>query len=234
MARTDARRLFRRVTARGLRPAHVAEVGVGPPELSVAWPWVERGIRVTLMEPDPEAARLLREALTSRPKVRLVEVAVAEREGPVVMYHRGTTSFLATVGASPAVSEGGYQPDPGDRIEVRGVPFEHLDDGTIDVLAVDVEGAEWLVIRALRSRPAVISVETHGVRYVNPHAGKLFDWMARHGYRPWYRTFSDTVFVLPDRIRISWLDRLRDTVMGTRIRVRAVRKRLLAREAPSP
>ena len=43
----------------------------------------------------------------------------------------------------------------------------------IDLLSVDTEGCEWFVLQTLRSRPAVISIETHGGLYLNPHRDEI-------------------------------------------------------------
>lgn len=216
--------LVRRLTARGWTPAHVAEVGVWQPEASIARPWLERGARGTLVEPDPESAAKLRTAFAHRPDVVLHQVAIDEAPGRVWMYRRGASTFLASVDAPPATVNDGYQPRTEDAIEVAAVTFDQLDDGTIDLLAVDVEGAEWGVIRTLRSRPTVIAVETHGAAYRNPHLGEIHAWMRARGYVPWLMTWSDTVFVLPERIRPTPFDRVRLAVMRARLGLRAGRK----------
>ena len=88
----------------------------------------------------------------------------------------------------------GYVIAAGRSFTVPAVTFDTIDDGTIDVLAIDIEGGEWFVLRHLVSRPAIISVETHGKRYVNPYRAEIDAWMRAEGYGAWYRDDSDTVY----------------------------------------
>jgi FkbM family methyltransferase len=204
----------------------VVEVGVGPIETSVVAPWIEQGIRAALVEPDPDYAEQARRRLGARPNLEIHQVAVGAASGRVAMYRRGPSTFLASLNATPAVVNDRYVPRAADRMEVLAVTFDQLDDGSIDLLAVDVEGAEWLVIRALRSRPAVIALETHGAAYRNPSLDDLHEWMRREGYAPWFMTWSDTVFVHPSRLRPGWLDRVALAAMRGRVALRIFRKRL--------
>jgi len=220
----EARRLGRRLAARGWRPAHAVEVGVWSPESSVVWGWIGAGGIVTLVEPHPEAADRLREQLGGRSDARLHQVAVADAAGTVSLYRRGPSTFLASVERPPALVNDAYRKDDADRVEVSAVTFDTLDDGSFDLLAVDTEGAEWLVLRRLRSRPAVIVLETHGAAYRNPHLDEIRQWMRREGYAVWFMTRSDTVWVRPEVIRPTPGDRLRLRLDRVRLGLRRMRK----------
>jgi hypothetical protein len=86
------------------------------------------------------------------------------------------------------------------------MPFDAIDDGSIDLLSIDVEGSEWYVLNTMRSRPTVISLETHGKTYRNPFLPQIRWWMSRNGYRLWYMERSDSVYVRPTLIYPTLLD----------------------------
>ena len=101
-----------------------------------------------------------------------------------------------------------------------------MDDGTIDLLSVDTEGSEWFVIKHMRSRPAIISLEKHGAAYVNHYLGEILSWMREHDYRIWYKDKTDSVFVRRDRIDVTIADMLRLACMNRYIALRRGRRRL--------
>ena len=57
--------LYRKLTQKGFRPAHAAEVGVWRPDTSNLHDYVLQGTRCTLVEPDPDSIRLIRERFAS-------------------------------------------------------------------------------------------------------------------------------------------------------------------------
>jgi len=202
----------------------VAEVGVGSPRTSQVRGFVADGTRCTLVEPEPRSVAEIRSAWSRKDNVTLHEVAVLDRDGPVDLLQRGPSTFVADLEVVPAIVNDGYAPVPEDRFAVPAVRFEEIDDGTIDLLAVDVEGSEWFVIRGLTSRPAVISVETHGARYTHARLREISAWMSSNGYRTWYKTKTDTVFVLPASIRVGIVDHLKGCLMNGYLAWRSFRK----------
>ncbi len=88
-----------------------------------------------------------------------------------------------------------YQPDDKDIFYAEAKLFSQIDDGTLDILSVDSEGAEWYVIEKMVSRPKIISVETHGRRYKNPFAKEINAWMHTNNYKVWYKDKSDTIYI---------------------------------------
>lgn len=186
--------LFSKVQSAGLPVTHACEVGVYLPEQSNVLGWIESGVRTTLVECDPGIATALRTRFGSMPHVRLEEVAVADEPGVLTMYRAGASTFGSNVPKSPALINDGFEIAPEKTFEVPAVTFDTIDDGTIDLLSIDIEGGEWFVLRHLTSRPTVISLETHGKRYVNPYLAEIQAWLRAEGYGPWYRDRSDTVY----------------------------------------
>jgi FkbM family methyltransferase len=209
MGHSNRKQLFRKIRGKHLKIQHAAEVGVYHPEASNIFDFVREGIRTTLVEPDPESIRRIKEVWGGSANVTLYPKAIYPKRGPVKLLQRQASTFLAELPASPALVNDSYSLDEKDAFLAEAVPFSDIDDGTIDVLSVDIEGAEWFVIQSLASRPQVISVETHGKYYQNPYLRELKRWFADNGYAIWYKTNSDSVYFRPDCFRVDLGERLR-------------------------
>lgn len=183
-------RLSQRLVKKGFQPRHAAEVGVYSVASSNVADYVQAGVRCTLVEPLPSSVARLREEWGELPNVSLHAVAAADQPGMVVLTDHAGSSYVSTLPTSPAHGRTAQ----GSHI-VPALTFDSLDDGTIDLLSTDAEGSEWFVIKHMRSRPTVLSVETHGRRYRNPFLREIEDWTLRNGYQVWYRDKSDTVYV---------------------------------------
>lgn len=197
-----------RLTARGFAPTHVAEVGVHRPRNSNVYQYIVGGVRCTLVEPNPDSVEEIREHFAGLPNVTLHPIAICQADGPVELVRRGPSTHLRGIERSPAAVNDRYVLDERDVCVVEGRTFDAVDDGTIDLLSVDVEGSEWFVIRKLRSRPRVITLETHGARYRNPYLAEIEEWMSANGYRLLYRNTSDSTYVSEGAIRITAGDRI--------------------------
>lgn len=196
--------LFTSVTDAHIPVQHACEVGVYLPDTSNVLGWIEAGVRTTLVECDPLIVSTLRERFAASSNITIHDVAVAEEAGTLTLYRTGASTFGGNVTASPALVNDGYVPSARDAFTVRSVRFDSIDDGTIDVLSIDIEGGEWNVVQYLKSRPAVISIETHGKHYTNPHRADIEAWMSDNGYGAWYMDASDTVY------RKGWTQPVRD------------------------
>jgi FkbM family methyltransferase len=182
------------VTTSGIPVAHACEVGVFEPRTSNVSGWIESGTRTTLVECDPLIVAQLQQRWGALDHVTIHDVAVADEEGELTLYRVGASTFGANIERSPALVNDRYVPKDEHAFTVRCTTFDRIDDGTIDVLSIDIEGGEWNVLKHLRSRPAVISLETHGKHYTNPHMADIDAWMTEHNYGAWYRDGSDTVY----------------------------------------
>jgi hypothetical protein len=100
--------------------------------------------------------------------VRILPFAVWAISGPVKMFNIGATSYIQGIAGSPANSNNAYQPSPADLIEVEAKWFRDIDDGTIDVLQLDMEGAEWYALLTMKSKPKIITIEMEYNKYKNP------------------------------------------------------------------
>lgn len=197
-----ADRLGQRLKKKNYTPSHVCEVGVYLPETCSVRPFILEGKRASLVEANPIMVEKIRNAFKSFPNTQIFPFAVADRPGVITLYDRGASTFISTV-ESPALVNDRYQKSDADRFEVEARTFDQIDDGTIDVLCIDIEGAEWFVLSKLVSKPSVIAVETHGKYYLNPKLTEIKKWMSDRGYKVWYKDKSDSVFVKPESLPIS-------------------------------
>jgi FkbM family methyltransferase len=179
----------------GIRPAHVAEVGVYHPETSNILGFIQDGIRADLFEPDPESLARIEFAFRGLTNVTVYPFALYFENTRIRLYRAGASTFAADLPSSPALENDDYRPNEEDAFEADARTFDQFDDGTIDLLSIDTEGCEWYVLDRLKSRPIIISVETGWKRYRNPHLGEIRRWMDSNGYQLWYRDRSDAVYL---------------------------------------
>lgn len=186
--------LYTRLKKRNILPGHVCEVGVYLPETSNIIDFIKAGVRATLVEADPDTVQKIK-AFFSGYSIKVLPVAVWDENGVIKLSKAAASTFVTQLKSSPAIVNDQYQVSDENTFEVPCKKFSEIDDGTIDLLSVDIEGGEWYVIKHLISRPDVISVETHGKYYINPFIKEIESWMAKENYVTWYKDLSDTVFV---------------------------------------
>lgn len=177
------------------------------PHTSNVLGWIERGVRTSLFEADPQTAEKCREVFGHRDNVGINNVAITDYTGQLTLYRVGASTFAQGVESSPALSNDGYVPNEADSFVAPCTTFDLVDDGTIDVLSIDIEGGEWNVLKFMRSRPTVISVELGYKRYQNPNKQTILDWMSTEGYEQWYAEGSDVVFVQRNTIKKTLRER---------------------------
>ena len=226
MTKSSNSLLLRRLNAKGFRPSHVAEIGVWHPQTSNVYQYIQDGIRTTLVEPDPNSIALIKSQFADYDNVTLYECALCNFSGQVELVQRESSTFVSTLPVSPALVNDDYDIKQTDKFTAEARLFSEIDDGTIDLLSVDTEGSEWFVIKHMLSRPAVISIETHGGMYVNPYIDKLQQWMDDNNYVLWYKDKSDSIFMLRGTIPVSIIDKIRHRISNLTIIFKSAKKRL--------
>ncbi len=211
--------LYKRSTSIGFEPLYVAEVGVYIPETSNVINYIESGIKTLLVEADPKVVERIKNKFGSLSNVVCKQVAVFDHNGVVKLAQRASSTFISSL-KSPAIINDQYAIKEEDEFEVRAVTFDTLDNGKIDLLSIDIEGAEWFVLKHMKSRPAIISIETHGKYYLNPYTTEILQWMDSNGYEIWYKDKSDSVFTLKSRIKVKQLDRMKLGVKNFQLSLR--------------
>lgn len=196
------------------------------PEFANTLGFIEAGVRTTLVEPDPKSVESIKERFRELENVTLHEVALADEPGEIELVQFGASTYASTLASSPAMANDGHVASAEERFTVPAARFDSIDDGTIELLSVDIEGSEWFVLKHLASRPAVLSIELRGKRYVNPFFKEITAWLQARGYVPWFIDRSDQVFVQPGVIHVSVLERVLLVWEGLKLSARRLRYRL--------
>ena len=218
--------LYRRCKGKGYKPTSVVEVGVYIPETSNVINFIEEGIKTLLIEADPKTVEKIDSRFGSFKNVTCKQVAVFDYNGTVKLAQRASSTFISSL-KSPAVVNDRYTIKAEDEFEVQAVTFDTLDDGHIDLLSIDIEGAEWFVLKHMKSRPAIISIETHGKYYINPYLKEIDQWINSNTYKVWYRDKSDTVYVRENFIPISAGERISLVIMNLQLFLRRLKGKIL-------
>ena len=218
--------LYKKVISKKIAIRHVCEVGVFLPEMSNILDFIVKDrVHTTLVEPDTRSIAAIREFFRDYNNVKLLPYAVYEYHGVLELVQRNASTFVSTLPYSPAQINDNYDIRKEDTFTVECRKFDELDDGSIDLLSVDTEGSEWYVLKYIKSRPLVISVETHGKSYVNPFFKEITGWMAANGYERWWMDKTDTVYYKKGAFRVGGGERLRLAVMDAYVKFRRARKK---------
>jgi FkbM family methyltransferase len=218
--------LHRKMAEKNIAVGHVCEVGVFLPEMSNIIDFIVTDhVKTTLVEPDPRSIAAIREYFRDYKNVTLLPYAVYDHDGELELVQRNASTFVAELPYSPALVNDNYVIRKEDTFSVSCKRFDRIDDGSIDLLSVDTEGSEWYVIKYLKSRPAVISVETHGKSYLNPFLKEITEWMTDNGYARWYMDGSDTVYYREGALRVTPVEKIGLFTKGLRVSFRRARKR---------
>jgi len=178
----------------GFSPKVLFEVGVCQPSDSHVKDFLDGATKAELFEPHPFYYQRLVIAFESYEQVKVHNVAIYKEEGKVKLYNRNASTFVEGI-ESPAKVNDGYSEKEGDVFNIDAKTFDQYDTGDIELLAIDTEGCEWFAIEKMKSRPKLICVETHGMRYTNPYLKEIEAWMKENGYEVIDRDVSDTIYV---------------------------------------
>lgn len=218
------KKLFKKVTKKNLEVKCVCEVGVYLPETSNIIDFIKEGVKTILVEPNPPAIQAIKDYFKEYNNIILHQVAIYHREGKLKLSNAEASTFVSELSASPALINDKYVNNDSKMVEVNCVKFESIDEGDIDLLSIDTEGCEWYVLETMKSKPKVISVETHGKFYVNPFLDKINNWIQYNDYKVWYKDLSDTVFVKKELFQLTLKEKISLIFINLRIKARRAKK----------
>lgn len=186
-----------------------AEIGLGVvPENVNCRHHYARGIPCLFVDPNPASW----EAVRSRfPKAQFVNVALCDEPKELTLRVVQGTPFFQGCGFSagsswvesydhpghdvPAIREG--LDSVTSTLKVQGVTFDTIDPGDIDVMSLDVEGAEWSVLKHMISRPRMIFVELRWrMGWKNTFLDEILEWFRGNGYHLHGHNGVDDLWVL--------------------------------------
>lgn len=175
----------------GLLPCRTfCECAVGPLEISVAAGFVGKCRNLLLIEPHPKMAAAAANLL----RTPVVHTAIGFEAGKKILLDNNGSSYL----------EGTWAPTmtrtPMNRYTVPVMTFDTIDDGEIDVLALDCEGMEWAVLSKMHSLPELLTIE---IWDGNPYTKEIYEWLKDHDYRLRFSTGPTTETQLYTRANSS-------------------------------
>lgn len=216
--------IFRKVKEKNIEIQCVCEVGVYLPETSNIIDFIAEGRKTILVEPNPPAIEAIKSYFKDFSNITLYPFAIYKHNGKLVLSNAEASTFVSELPASPALINDKYKPDSTKNVEVDCRLFSEIDEGDIDLLSVDTEGCEWYVLETMKSRPKILSIETHGKFYVNPFIENLNQWIISNGYKEWYKDKSDTVFFKIGTFNLSLIEKIQLFSMNFYIKMRRAKR----------
>lgn len=153
--------------------------------------------RLDVIECNPNHLFEVNRNYGNSPNVKIHPYAMWHTPGMVQFNLEGASSYVEGVKGSPCMVNDNIMPidRPDDwRIQVEARTFDEFDDGTIDIMDLDIEGAEWYVISRMISRPKVVIIEMESQKYVNPHFNDINKWMSDNHYCKFHQDKSCTFY----------------------------------------
>jgi hypothetical protein len=126
----------------------------------------------------------------------------------LVLSNAESSTFVSGLPASPALTNYNYKINASKNVEVECRLFSEIDTGNFDLLSVDTEDCEWYFLETMKSRPKLISIETHGKFYINPFIDKIVNWIKENDYKVWCKDKSDTIYFKDGLFKLTLSDKL--------------------------
>lgn len=168
----------------------VFEIGVGPIETCRSKPYWGKA-ECVLFEPAVSYYKGIEQAVKQWPNVQFHNIAIYDYNGRCKFIENQQTSFIEGIN-SPYVQFGIHS---GKHGSCKCAKLSEFDKGNIDLLLLDMEGAEWFALKHLISRPKEIIVETQlDKSYKNPYLKEINQWMKTNGYRKVKHIVADTIW----------------------------------------
>lgn len=168
-----------------------------------------RPTNFALIDVREEACFSLQYAFGHFPNVEVYNIGISDiNETKTMVWKEGSTYEKGT--ESPHVQNFSNTESTDITWQVNCVTFDKLDQGNIGVLAADVEGNEYHIIKAMKSRPIIIGLELATLEctdisttknkncYINPFIDEISQWMNENHYMPLNFSQGDVTFIRID------------------------------------
>ncbi|MGA0559506.1 FkbM family methyltransferase [Larkinella sp. VNQ87] len=199
--------LYKRLKSKLCTFNHVCEVGVYLPETSNIVDFIKEGVRASLVEADLDIIPKIKGYFKGY-NVTIYPVATWDYHGKLKLSRAASSTFVTDLKASPAIINDNFKKEQNSFFEVECCKFSDIDDGTIDLLSIDIEGSEWYVLKHMISRPKVLSIETHGKLYINPFMKEIEGWIQANNYTIWYKDKSDSIYIKNNLFKIDLFEKI--------------------------
>ena len=220
------KRIYKEILTKNIEIKHACEVGVYLPETSniVDFIYSEQTLKITLVEPNPRIIKKIEHQFEGIDKIVLHPVAIHDYEGTLNLFEAEASTFAEGLSSSPALINDKYEKSDIKKIATPCKKFDQVDSNDIDLLSIDTEGCEWYILKNMNSRPKVISIETHGKFYTNPFIKEIKLWLDKAGYKVWYKTKSDSVYIKNELFSLTLSEHFRLFLMSARIALRKAKR----------
>jgi len=219
-------RLYNKLKEKNIFVSNVCEVGVYLPDASAVKEFIVNGINATLIEADPDYCKAINVHFGQYDNLTVYNIALYDYEGTVELCKKKSSTFLKELQVSPAIVNDNYSVDKGEFFTVNCARFSTIDKGNFDLVSIDIEGAEWFVIKHMISRPTVLAIETHGKYYTNPYLENILAWTKDNHYKVWYKDNSDTIFVREDLVNVTVFDKIMTELVNIKLILISMKKYL--------
>lgn len=179
-------------------PSVVFEIGVGHVNYSRSrqyWPTSE----CHMFEPVKTYYDGICNEISTYPNVFAHNVAIYDKNENLKFWLSNAESTID--GLNSPLAQQNFLPlnqIPPDKTIVVGKMITEFDRGNIDLLLLDMEGAEWFALKHLISRPKVIVVEMYVQNsafnngyYENPYTTEIKTWMSNNSYESFWHHDAD-------------------------------------------
>ncbi len=227
MAQSD-RLFYTKINQKGYKPKNICEIGVYKPEFSNVLGFIHEQIPATLVEADPDCIKQINNLFSKFKNVSVVEAAVFDFNGTVELCKSESSTFISDLSSSPALINDNYQKSKSNSFVAKSILFSEIDNGDFDLISIDIEGAEWYVLKNMISRPNILSIETHGKYYTNPNIIEINNWINKNNYKIWYKDKSDTVYIKENLFPIKFSEKLQ--LMITNAKISLIKKKKILKK----
>lgn len=157
--------------------------------------FIEQGATAILIEPHPKFYAELVGKWGNIPNITIFNVGVADKVGKFKFIEAWASTCLAEYAKIPKLAKD--LPDLNNTFECNCQLISGFDEGDIDLLYIDANGADFYSLKHLVSKPIMISIETHNIHnnYENHMIKHIDAWGILNNYTIMAFNESDTVYI---------------------------------------
>lgn len=180
-----------------LFPFHIVQIGAANSGEFEFMDFIKMGSKAILFEPHPTFYKELIDKWGKIDNITIYDIGIYNQVGKFKFYEKWASSCLEECSKIPLILHYDQKFDENNIFFANCALFSGFDEGNIDLLLIDSNGAEWYCLEKLISRPTIICIETHYIyrNYVNPYIQKIDAWMVLNDYIIYAKNESDTVFL---------------------------------------
>ena len=175
------------------QPRTICEVGTGGLTSVLQCEYLlDIDCKFIFVEANPVSFSIINQNFGNNDKFKLYNLAVADENRKGKYYtnlenSEDASGYIEGINSSAILKGYNFQ----NCTEVDFVKFSEIDDGTIDILFADIEGAEYFLLKHMTSRPNIIILETVFQDKIN----EINQWMNINNYTQFTTEGEDTMFI---------------------------------------